>query len=250
VLGEALEVAAADEIARRVAGEIAELVRERRSRGRVAVLALPAGSTPRAVYAELARLRREEGLAFDSTVIFGLDEYLGLPTAHPCSFRRFFEREVFGPLGIPPENVYLLASDLHPARAEGHCRDYERAIQAVGGIDLALLGLGPNGHVAFNEPGSAPDSRTRAVTLHPDTREQAAPAFGGLARVPLAALTLGLGTLCEARALRVIATGAAKQAILARLLASRAPTAELPATWLGAHPDLVLHADPDAARGR
>ena len=156
MLGEALQVAPAEEIARRVAGEIAELVRERRSRGRVAVLALPAGSTPLGVYAELARLHREERLSFESTAIFGLDEYLGLPSAHPHSFRRYFEHEVLRPLDLPAENGHLLAGDVHPDQVEGHCHDFERAIEAAGGIDLALLGLGFNGHVAFNEPGSRP----------------------------------------------------------------------------------------------
>ena len=132
---------------------------------------------------------------------------------------------------------------MHPDQVEGHCLDFERAIEAAGGIDLALLGLGSNGHVAFNEPGSPADSRTRAATLHPDTRERAAPAFGGLPRVPVQALTLGLGTLREARSVRLIATGAPKRAILGRLLQCRAPSAELPATWLAGHPDLVLHAD-------
>jgi glucosamine-6-phosphate deaminase len=250
VLRDSLEVAPADAIARAVADEIAELVRERHARGRTAVLALPAGSTPKAIYAELARRRREERLCFDTALVFALDEYQGLSAAHPRSFRRYFEREVLGPLGVPPENAHLLAGDLHPDQVEGHCLDYERAIEAAGGIDLALLGLGANGHIAFNEPGSAPDSRTRAVTLHPDTRELAAPAFGGLARVPLTGLTIGLATLREARAVRLVATGAAKRAILERLLACRAPTAELPASALAGHPDLALYADPDAAQAR
>lgn len=248
MLEHALQVAPSADIARAVADEIEALVRARAEQGRTAVLALPAGSTPLATYAELARRHREHGLSFRGVVVFGLDEYLGLSSSHPRTFRRFFQRELFEPLGIPAENVRVLEADLHPGQIEAHCRDYERAIQGVGGLDLALLGLGLNGHLAFNEPGSPGDSRTRRVELHATTREHAAPSFGGLEAVPLEAVTMGLGTLREARAVRVVATGASKREALDAALGCRRPTPEHPASWLADHPDLRVWCDA-AARG-
>ena len=248
MLEQVLQVAPPEHIAHALADEITALVRARASQGRTAVLALPAGSTPLATYAELARRRREEGVSFQGVVVFGLDEYLGLPSSHPRSFRRFFQRELFEPLGIPAENARVLEGDLHPGQVEAHCRDYERAIQRVGGLDLALLGLGRNGHLAFNEPGSPRDSRTRRVELHATTRERAAPDFGGLEAVPLEAVTMGLGTLREARAVRLVATGASKRAALAGALGCRRPAPEHPATWLAGHPDLRIWCDAEARR--
>jgi len=246
MLTESLQVAAPAEIALRVAAEIAELVLRRREQGRTAVLALPAGSTPRSVYAELGRRHREERLSFSGVIVFALDEYLGLASSHPLSFRRYFEDGLFRAVDLPAENAHTLDGDLHPAQVAAHCRDYERSIQDVGGIDLALLGLGVNGHVAFNEPGAPADSRTRAVELGPVTRERAASAFGGLENVPREGLTMGLATLRDARAVRLVVTGAAKRDVLGRVLAARAPALDLPATWLLEHPDFAIHADPAA----
>ena len=243
-----LEVAAAERIACAAAAEIAELVRGRQHQGRAAVLALPAGTTPRAIYAELVRLHREEGLSFANVVVFALDEYLGLPSAHPQTFRHFFERELFAHVDLPAENANVLDGDLHPAQVDAHCRDFERAIQSVGGLDLALLGLGRNGHVAFNEPGSPGDGRTRRVHLDIETRALAAPAFGGLERVPTEALTMGLGTIRSAGAVRLVATGASKRTPLARFLDCPSPTESLPVSWLAGHPDLRVWADTAAVQ--
>ena len=246
MFNETLRVASPDEIAQQVADEVTDLIRTRRDQGRAAVLALPAGSTPRGIYAELGRRHREEGLSFEGVTVFALDEYLGLPSAHPQTFRRFFERELFRPVGLPEENGHLLDCDLHPDQVESHCADFERAIHAVGGLDLALLGLGINGHVGFNEPGSARDGRSRRVELSGATREHAAPAFGGLQHVPLHALTMGLGTIREARAVRLVVAGESKREALGRILASPASSAELPATQLAGHPNLAILADPAA----
>ena len=245
MLTKRLEVAAADRIALRVADEITELVEARRARGRSAVLALPAGSSPRGVYAELAR-RHRDGLRLDNVTVFALDEYLGLASAHPQSFRRFFESELVRGAGLPAENLNVPDGDLHPNQVQAHCADYERSIAAAGGIDLALVGIGVNGHVGFNEPGSPVDSRTRCVELHASSRARAAEAFGGLERVPTNAITMGLGTIREARAIRMIATGAAKREVLGRVIDGQ-PDQDVPASLLATHPDFAIYADAEAA---
>ena len=243
---ENLTVASLTGMARLVAREIAVLIEERRRAGRAFVLGLAAGKTPLGVYSELARMHRDDGLSFANVVAFGLDEYLGISSSHPQAFRQFFAQHLLAKVDLPRENVRLPDSELHESQVEAHARDYEHAIHDVGGLDLLLLGIGMNGHVGFNEPGSARDSRTRAVNLHPMTRQGAAEAFGGLENVPERAITMGVSTILEARRLRVLATGATKREILARVL-STDETPELPATFLRSHPDVSFFADAAAA---
>ncbi len=239
-----LEPAVADskEIARRVAREIATLVEERRRVGRAAVLGLATGSTPLDVYAELVSLHRRGALSFSNVVSFNLDEFLGLARSHQRTFRRFMQDALFDHVDIPPENVHLPDVELHDSQIDAHCADYERAIRRVGGIDLQLLGLGLNGHIGFNEPGSAGDSRTRAVVLHAATRERAIRWFGDLREVPRRAITMGIGTILEARRVRLIVTGEHKRDVLTRLLEGGV-TPDLPASFLHAHGDARLFAD-------
>ncbi len=225
-----------------MAAEIAGLVQDRARGGRKAVLGLATGRTPLGIYAELARLRREEGLGFGNVLAFGLDEYLGLPREHPQAFWRYLRERVVDPLGMHAAQVRLLASDVAPADIEAHCFAYERAIAGAGGIDLQLLGVGRNGHIGFNEPGSARDSRTREVRLARETREDAARAFGDLASVPERALAVGVATILEARRIRVLAFGERKHAIVRRMLEEPIGTA-LPATFLREHPDARLYTD-------
>lgn len=241
-----LTVVDAEGAARSVAGEIATLVRDRQDSGRAAVLGLATGSTPVGVYRELVRLHREEGLSFSNVITFNLDEYLGLPASHPFSFRRFMAEQLFDHVDIDADNVHLPEGDLHEAQIEAHCRDYELRIRDVGGIDLQLLGLGLNGHIGFNEPGSEVDSRTRATELHSVTRESAARWFGSLQDVPTQAITMGVATILEARRVRVLALGERKRRVVSKLMQSEA-TSELPASFLHGHADVRVFADRDAA---
>ena len=218
-----------------LAREIAALVRER---GRV-VLGLATGDTPSGLYRELARMRREEGLDFSRVVAFGLDEYVGIAPDHPACFARWFRDRVFEPLGIPEA-----ARHLPSAEEPGDV--YERRIRDAGGIDLQILGIGRNGHVAFNEPPTPRDSRTREVRLHAWTREDAAAAFGSLAAVPERAVTMGVATILDARRIRVLAFGRRKAAIIARALAG-AVGPDAPASFLREHADLRVWLDRDAA---
>jgi len=214
--------------------EVAALVRER---GHV-VLGLATGDTPSGVYRELARLRREEGLDFGRVVTFNLDEYLGLAPSHPASFSRWMLERVFTPLGIPEANRHVPAGD---------CAAYERSIREAGGIDLQILGIGRNGHIAFNEPPSPGDTRTREVLLHAWTREDAAPSFGSLAEVPTRAVTMGIGTILDAKRIRVLAFGSRKAEIVRRALEGPIGP-EVPATFLRTHADLRIWLDREAAR--
>ncbi len=206
------------------------------------MLGLATGRSPHETYAELARLHREESLDFADARAFGLDEYLGLERDHPLGFRRYLVERVARPCGLDPARLRTLAGDAPEAEASAHCRAYEEAIAEAGGIDLWILGVGRDGHVGFNEPGCARDSRTRVVRLARETREDAAAAFGGLDRVPERALTVGVGTILEARRLRVLAFGERKRAIVRRVLEDPIGPA-VPATFLHEHADVRLYSD-------
>jgi glucosamine-6-phosphate deaminase len=172
------------------------------------VLGLPTGSTPLGMYRELIRIHRE-GLSFSRVLSFNMDEYLGLPPDHPQSYHTFMWENFFRHIDIPPAHTHIL--DGQTADPEGECRAYEEAINAAGGIDLFLGGMGEDGHIAFNEPFSSLSSRTRVKTLTENTRAANARFFGGdLNQVPAAALTVGVGTIMDARELLIAASGRGK----------------------------------------
>jgi glucosamine-6-phosphate deaminase len=170
------------------------------------VLGLPTGSSPLGIYREFVRLRKEGRLSFERVVTFNMDEYVGLPPDHPQSYHRFMWDNLFSQVDIRPENVHILngmAADL-----TGECEAYEAAIAAAGGIDLFLGGMGVDGHLAFNEPGSSLQSRTRVKTLTRDTKIANARFFDGdSGRVPATALTVGVGTVMDAREVLILVSG-------------------------------------------
>lgn len=226
----------------RVAREISDLVR---ARPRCA-LGLATGRTMAGVYEELVRLHREEGLSLADVRTFNLDEYLDLHADHRASFRTQMRERLFARTDLRVENTVF------PVVAGGQslqeaCDAFEARIRAAGGLELQLLGIGRNGHLAFNEPGSDPDSRTRRVELARETREDARADFAP-EDVPRAALTMGLGTILEARRLRVLAFGAGKRDIVRRLL-EEPESRDLPASCLRRHSDLLLLLDPESAGG-
>jgi glucosamine-6-phosphate deaminase len=247
----AIRVVDRSEAVRALSDEIEQLVRASRAcSDRPPVLGLATGATMEPLYAELARRHREGGLSFGRVRAFALDEYCGLPPEHPHRMRRELDRTLLSGIDLPPEQVGLPDVDGGPSGGslEDRCMAYERAMRAAGGVDLQLLGVGVNGHVAFNEPGTAPDSVTRRVHLAAATREAAAARFGDLQRVPTSAITQGLATIGKARRLRLLAFGPAKApaiAALARGVADRA----WPVTLLLGHPDLEVWADAEAASG-
>ena len=234
-------VVGAEEGARLAADAVERLVR---SRERV-VLGLATGSSPLGLYAELRR-RHAAGLSFAGVRGFLLDEYVGLPPGHPESYRAVIEREL-ADLDLAPGAVQGpdgAADDLPAA-----CAAYERAIAEAGGVDLQVLGIGTDGHIAFNEPGSSLASRTRVKTLMPQTRQDNARFFGGDAdAVPHHVLTQGLGTILEARHVVLLAAGRAKAEAVHQMVEGPV-SAMWPATVLQLHPHVTVLVD-DAAAGR
>ena len=232
----------ADTIGSLVADAVVALVRRKPT----AVLGLATGSSPLVVYAELARRHEAGEVSFARSRGFLLDEYVGLPAEHPQRYRSVIRRELEEHVDFPPGAIAGpdgLADDL-PAV----CAAYERAIADAGGVDLQLLGVGSDGHVAFNEPGSSLSSRTRIKTLTARTREDNARFFDSADEVPHHVLTQGLGTILEARHLVLIAQGAGKAAAVHDLVEGPV-SASCPASVLQLHPHVTVLLD-DAAAGR
>jgi glucosamine-6-phosphate deaminase len=226
-----------------VAATIRDLIRRRNAEGHTAVLGLATGSTPLPLYAELIRLHREEGLSFRNVVTFNLDEYEGLTGDRPESYRYFMEEHLFRHLDLRPGSTHVpdgIAADQKRA-----CAAYEQAIHDAGGLDLQVLGIGRTGHIGFNEPPSAADSRTRRVHLNEVTRRDNAPFFAHPEDVPHGAITMGVATILEARQVELLAFGPAKAEIVQRAL-RESPNADCPATWLQLHPACTIHLDPAA----
>ncbi|RYV52334.1 glucosamine-6-phosphate deaminase [Pengzhenrongella frigida] len=234
-------IAAPDELARLAAGAIEKLILARPA----AVLGLATGSSPLGIYDELVRRHEEGGLSFAKARAFMLDEYVGLPADHPERYRNVIEKEIAGRVDFAPGAVRGpdgLASDL-PAS----CAEYDDAIAAAGGVDLQILGIGTDGHVAFNEPGSSLASRTRIKTLTEQTRADNARFFGGdIDQVPQHCLTQGLGTIMRAAHIVLIATGRAKADAVHQLVEGPV-SAMWPATVLQHHPHVTVLVDNAAA---
>lgn len=236
----------ADAASLRVAGELAALIRENNAAGRPTVLGLATGSTPVRLYRQLIRLHREEKLSFRRVVTFNLDEYYGLPRTHPESYWRFMHEQLFDHLDIPAENIHLPDGTVARGEVFAACRDYEEKIRAAGGLDVQILGIGRTGHIGFNEPGSGRESRTRLVTLDALTRRDAARDFLGEANVPRHAVTMGVGTILEARRIFLLAWGESKARVVAEAV-EQPPTDALPASFLQAHRAVEFHVDGAAA---
>ncbi len=170
------------------------------------VLGLPTGSSPEGMYAELVKANKEGRVSFKHVVTFNMDEYVGLPESHPESYHSFMARNLFDHIDIDPKNVHILNGNAEDLEAE--CANYEQMIQEAGGIDLFLGGIGPDGHIAFNEPGSSLASRTRQKTLTTDTIIANSRFFDGdLNQVPKTALTVGVGTVMDAREVMILVNG-------------------------------------------
>lgn len=229
-----------------LAGEIAGMIRLQSGAGRRTVLGLATGSTPIPLYQELVRMHREEGLSFRDVTTFNLDEYLGLPRTHVESYWHFMHHHLFDHIDVPAGQVHLPSGMVDEGGIEAHCAAYEEAIREAGGIDLQILGIGRTGHIGFNEPGSPQDSRTRRIHLDEVTRQDAAPAFGGLGGVPTHAITMGCGTILEARRIALLAWGAKKAAIVRE--AVEGPVNEaVSASYLQTHPASAYYLDEEAA---
>ena len=235
-----------EDIARQVACRIADLIRERGNAGQPAVLGLATGSTPIGIYRELIRLHRAEGLDFSHVVTFNLDEYYPMPPESLHSYHRFMRENFFEHVNLSKRNVHIPRGDIPREAIEAHCRAYEDAIAAAGGIDFQILGIGQTGHIGFNEPGSSASSRTRLVVLDALTRRIAASDFFGIENVPVEAITMGVATILEARELALVATGEHKAAIVKRAVEGEIDHA-IAATYLQQHPNTTVYLDRAAA---
>ncbi len=208
------------------------------------VLGLPTGDTVRDMYAMLRTFAQARTLSFQHLITFNLDEYVGIPADHPQSYHSYMYRHLFDYVPIPPEHIFMPNGQAADLPAE--CAHYEREIARVGGINLVIGGVGHNGHIAFNEPGTPFHSRTHVVDLTPDTLEVNARFFGGdTQRVPCRAITLGIGTILDAKELVFLASGVKKAAAVVHGLTQK-PTLDWPVSALQLHPRATLVADLDA----
>ena len=230
----------ADDVSQFAAARIAQLIRHNPA----CVLGLATGSTPLGTYQELIRLHREEELDFSKITTFNLDEYVGLSPDHPQSYRYFMQSSLFDHVNVRPEATHVpdgLARDLN-----AHCLHYEADIRAKGGIDLQLLGVGTDGHIAFNEPSSSLASRTRLKSLTSETVRDNARFFENESEVPRLALTMGVGTILESRQCLLLETGVNKaEAVQATI--EGPVTAQITASALQLHADTILVIDEAAA---
>ena len=229
-----------------VAARIAEIVREKSARGQNTVLGLATGHTPVNVYRELIRLHADDSLDLSRVVTFNLDEYW--PIAHDVlqSYHCWMHENLFDHVNIKPENIHIPAGDIAEDQIDAFCRDYEKAITDAGGIDFQILGIGRSGHIGFNEPGSRRDSRTRRVLLDTITRKDAAGDFFGEEYVPETAITMGVGTILEAREIALLAYGEHKAPMIRRTV-EEPVSASVAASFLQEHPAVTVYVDPAAA---
>ena len=209
------------------------------------VLGLPTGSTPLGVYSELISAHRDGRISFSNVISFNMDEYVGLSEDHPQSYKRFMKDNLFNAVDIKSENTHI--PDGMAADPEAECRAYEEAIKAVGGVELFMGGIGVNGHIAFNEPCSSLNSRTRVVTLDASTRASNARFFDNdPKKVPAKAFTIGIGTILDAREVVILACG--RQKARAIQAAVEGPLSHwCPLSCLQMHPQAIIVCDEDAA---
>jgi glucosamine-6-phosphate deaminase len=224
-----------------VAAHIAARLREKPD----LVLGLPTGRTAIPLYRELSACFARGEVDFSRATTFNLDEFVGIGAGHPGSYRQFMQRHLFDRVNLAAERIQFLNGQA--ASADAECARYEAAIRAAGGLDLQILGIGTNGHIGFNEPARELHARSHRVTLHETTRRSNASLFGGdVAAVPREALSMGMATILEARAILLLAIGKSKARCVERVV-NGALTTRLPATFLQLHPRVELVLDVPAA---
>jgi glucosamine-6-phosphate deaminase len=232
--------------AKKVARRISDLIIRKQKNGESAILGLATGATPVGVYKELVRIHKEEGLSFKNVITFNLDEYFPMKPTSPQSYVTFMKENLFNHIDIDMANVHIPDGTLAIETIHGFCLEYEKKITALGGLDLQILGIGRTGHIGFNEPGSAPNSGTRLVTLDDLTRRDASRDFGGKENVPTKAITMGIGTIFKAREIILMAWSLKKAAIIKKAVEGEI-SSEVPATYLQLSENVEFILDQDAA---
>ena len=228
------------DVANRAATLIADVVTQKPN----CVLGLATGSSPIGCYQELIRKHKDDGLDFANVTTFNLDEYIGLSAKHPQSYRVFMQENLFDHLNLATANTHVpdgLCADI-----DDHCRQYEKLIRDAGRVDLQLLGIGTNGHIAFNEPGASSDSRTRKIQLAADTIRSNSRFFSSDQDIPKTAITMGVETILEARKIVLIATGNSKADAVATAINGPVDT-NCPASFLRLHAEVTFVIDTAAA---
>ncbi|MBI2729692.1 MAG: glucosamine-6-phosphate deaminase [Sphingobacteriales bacterium] len=229
-----------------VADEIATLIKAKQRKGEKAVLGLATGATPKKVYAELIRMHQQERLSFYNVIAFNLDEYYSLQPEALQSYRRFMEENLFNHIDIDKNNCFIPHGGTPAEMIKLHCEEYEKKIEECGRLDFQLLGIGRNGHIGFNEPGSHQNSVTRLITLDNITRLDAAYEFGNLANVPRKAITMGVGTILKSKRIVLLAWGERKAGVIKQ--AVEGPVTEfIPASYLQGHYNVEFVLDENAA---
>lgn len=210
------------------------------------VLGLPTGGTPIGTYEELIRRYNEANLDFAHVTTFNLDEYYGLTASHPKSYYQYMKQNLFDYINISLNNVHIPNGMVKMDEVRDHCSSYEEMIKDVGGIDLQLLGIGGNGHIGFNEPGSSLSSRTRIKILGQETRQDDSRFFNSIEQVPKAALTMGVATILEARTCLLLASGKGKAEAVKQAIEGPV-TSQTTGSALQLHPHTIAVIDEEAA---
>ncbi|WP_341226515.1 glucosamine-6-phosphate deaminase [uncultured Arcticibacterium sp.] len=238
-----------EEASKAVANEIAELIKTKQKAGQKAVLGLATGSSPKTVYAELIRMHKEEGLSFKNVISFNLDEYYPMQPDAIQSYWRFMKEQLFDHVDIEPGNFYIPDGTVSPSMLAQHCQDYEKKIKEAGGLDFQLLGIGGNGHIGFNEPGSLENTKTRLMMLDQSTRVAAKSDFGGeLTKVPKKAITLGVAKILQAKRIVLLAWGERKAPMICNAVEGTV-SAQNPSSYLQKHANALFVIDEAAASG-
>ena len=229
-----------------VAKEIATLIKEKEKRKEKCVLGLATGSTPKSLYKELVRLHKEEKLSFKNVVTFNLDEYYPIDNDALQSYNRFMRVNLFDHVDINPKNIHIPNGEIAKEEIKEHCRSYEKMIDDAGGIDLQILGIGNNGHIGFNEPGSGIYSRTRLITLDTSTRLANSYEFANISEVPRLAITMGISTIMKSKKVILMAWGQGKAPVIKKSVEDD-DTEHVPASLLQNHDNVTFVMDEGAA---
>lgn len=231
---------------RYTAREVTNLIKERQSQGKSCVLGLATGSTPKTLYAELIRLHKEEGVSFKNVVVFNLDEYYPIDKNALQSYHRFMKINLFDHIDIDQSNCHIPSGEWPKDEVKQYCVRYEQMIEEAGGIDLQILGIGVNGHIGFNEPGSSVYSKTRLVTLENSTRLANSYEFVNISQVPRLAITAGISTIMKAKKILLMAWGQFKAPVV-KAAAEDNITESIPASLLQNHDNCTFILDELAA---
>ncbi|HLZ89941.1 MAG TPA: glucosamine-6-phosphate deaminase, partial [Puia sp.] len=235
-----------EEGSRFIGKEIATLIREKAAKGQKAILGLATGSSPKSLYTELVRLHREEKLSFRNVITFNLDEYYPIDNDALQSYNRFMKEQLFDKVDIDPANCHIPNGQWKKEEIKQHCLQYEQMIEDAGGVDLQILGIGNNGHIGFNEPGSSIYSRTRLVPLDNSTRIANSHDFQNISHVPRLAVTMGISTILKAKRIVLMAWGQMKAPVIQKAVEGNV-TEQIPASLLQQHNDCTFVIDEIAA---